>query len=160
MRLKTYVSLITIVSIAAIGGLFIVKKPDGTPWLTLEDVTHSSSNITRVYRWKEQGTWSYAGEIPDDIPVELVEMIEINPDTNLIQGLKPEKSEDQNKGLQTLSSFGQNESNSKQEGSSSMSIPVPLTIQPDQLNQLFEDAKSIQSFMNERTNSLDAQTDY
>jgi len=155
MKFKTYVSLITLVTIAAIGGLFVLKKPDGTPWITIGDMAGSpASKITKVYRWKENGSWSFAGQMPEGVPPELVEMIEINPDTNLIQGLRPEK------GLQITSSQDQQDGSDTPDRGSYMSIPVPLTVQPDQLNKLFEDAKNIQNVMNERTNVLNTQTNY
>lgn len=165
MKFKSFVFMITFIGIAAFTGLFFMKKPDGSAWLEWQDLASgpgalSVSNNTKVFRWKEDGSWSYAGEMPEHIAPEMVEEIEINPDTNLIQGLKPEPESEQTiPGIAGALPGISSESSNNGTGSN-LSVPVPLTIQPDQLQKLFEDAKAIQQQMNNRTDNLDIQVDY
>jgi len=83
---KIFLYLLSIIVIIALMGLFVIKKPDGQAWLSLDDLsfkTHEIENTVKsltnkfsvaydnytkeddsqlkIYRWKDNnGNWSYS----------------------------------------------------------------------------------------------------
>lgn len=161
MKFKPFIFILSLIGIGALAGLFVLKKPDGTAWLTFNDLglnlptTMSVNSIdipgkTTIYRWKDGDSWSFSGEFPEGVDPALVEITYINPDTNLIQGLRPAKDSS------TEDLSGQLPD--KLEPDQDFTMPVPLTIQPDQVLKLLEDARNMQGVMDDRVDEIDAAT--
>lgn len=150
------------VLVLGLAGPFILKKDDGTPWMDArefipdvqswgrdlkawwartkrqvpESVGGGDGEKTTVYRWQaEDGSWQFS----DKPPVQgSAETITVDPNANLIQGLPEPEPEPQ-----------------EQEESSGVNMPVPMTISPDQVKKLKEDAEAIQQIMDDRARQLD-----
>ena len=84
-------------------GLFVLKSPDGTPWLSLSDFTPDTGSLeltiddltpeitsqTRdevpMYRWRDaRGNWQFSDQPPEGIEAELVTI-----DTTVNRNLLP-----------------------------------------------------------------------
>ncbi len=86
MKLTTKLLLLGIVGVAA--APFILKKPDGTPWLSLEEITSSAKQTAtqavekaiprpaqKMYRWQDsQGKWHYSDQPSDQFTSRKVEL--------------------------------------------------------------------------------------
>jgi len=146
-------------------GLFVMKRPDGQTWLSLNEVTPDlqqtkfevkqfskdaiktiknvfndeseevNKNVT-VYRWKdEKGNWHFS-----DKPNEKTEKVIL--DSSKITVL-PSFKKDANK---TEITSNKNES--------SFSIPTPTTIAPDKIKDLIQDANNIQNLIDNREKQI------
>jgi len=153
------------VLVLGLAGPFILKKPDGTPWMDArmllpdvqswgreltawwektkhkapESVGGGGGKPTEVYRWRaEDGSWQFS----DKPPVQgSAETIAVDPNANLIQGLpepepeiEPEKAEAKDSGI---------------------NLPMPMTISPDKVQKLKQDAEAVQQLMDDRARQLD-----
>ena len=160
MRLA--IKFFTFVLVLGLAGPFLLKKPDGTPWMDArelipdvqswgreltawwektkhkapESVGGGGGKPTEVYRWRaEDGSWQFS----DKPPVQgTAETITVDPNANLIEGLPEPEPEP--------------EKEAKEPG---INMPMPMTISPDKVKKLKEDAESIQQLMDERARKLD-----
>lgn len=151
-------------------GLFFIKKPDGTPWLSLNDLKPdvSLTSVTEtiedmvpqqsvggekgkvpVYRWKnEAGAWQFSDTPPNHA---LAEQILVDTDLNrdLAEKIK----------IQTAKKNTEQESKTtfiKDSGANDSSIPSVTTISPSKIGQLVNDAKNVQKMMDDRTKQLES----
>lgn len=157
--MKSFVYLISIISIIALAGLFVFKQPNGQAWLSLDgllpttqvineklnlvtnkvhDIFESNKteidNKVKVYRWKDSnGNWSYS-----DKPKESMKNEEMQFDPNNIVVLPAFN-------VPTVNSSG---SNSK-EKHDSVSTNTLMT-SPNKVLELYKDAKNVQKLMDER----------
>ena len=139
--------------ILGVAGLFVLKKPDGTPWLALNDFIFDTSSakdlidditpnsIRRpdevvVYRWQDaEGNWQFSDKPASDSTVE-----QVTVSTHLNRDLVPEQEktvdespkEDRSKALLIKDS----------------SIP-PTTPSLDKTSKLIRDAQNIQNLVDE-----------
>ncbi|MGH1372047.1 MAG: hypothetical protein ACRBBW_08435 [Cellvibrionaceae bacterium] len=161
--MRLMIKFFIFILVLGLGAPFILKKPDGTPLMDarelIPDVTAWSTDIggwwnrikrkapevtgdiisgeeTTVYRWQApDGSWQFS----DTPPVQgEAEKITVDPNANLIEGL-PEKVEPEPE-------------QSQQPG---VDLPLPMTISPDQLKKLKQDAENIQNLMNDRAQQMD-----
>ena len=169
MRLKSFVYLAVMVSLLALGGLFVLKKPNGQPWLTLADlglnnpiqsiknielptVSGSDGGQTTVYRWRDQNGWQFSDTFPEGFSADQVKEITINPDTNLIQGFKlPEPEPVTEPSVAAKPKSGEDTLGSQLLNN----IPLPMTIQGEELQQLINDAKGLQNLSDEQAQALE-----
>ena len=96
--MKLFLYLISVIVIIALMGLFVIKKPDGQAWLSLDDLsfnTHEIENTVKsltsklsvvhdnytkeddsqlkIYRWKDsKGNWSYSDNPESEMQSEEV----------------------------------------------------------------------------------------
>ncbi len=160
--MRLMIKFFIFILVLGLGAPFILKKPDGTPlmdarefipdvkawsmdingwWHRMKrkapDVTGGivSEEETTVYRWQApDGSWQFS----DTPPVQgTAEKITVDPNANLIEGL-PEKIEP----------------DPEPEQDSAVEMPVPMTISPDKLKRLKEDAENIQNLMDDRAEQL------
>lgn len=95
-----------VILIVGICGLFVLRDPEGDPWLKVSDFMPDVSAIefqwlqfvrkvfpkqettaqtTKVYSWRDSsGTWQLSDSPPED---QQAEMFYIDPNRNTIQGL-------------------------------------------------------------------------
>ena len=150
--------------VLGIAGLFFIKKPDGTPWLSLDDFIPDARSIKNtlddampeqiigggesesvaVYKWRDSnGTWQYSDRPPKGLEAEQI-FVSSNANRDLspapLPTIDPEPAENKNGRAVFIKD-------------SSLS---PTTIAPDKIATLIEDAKNIQNLVDERQKILDA----
>jgi hypothetical protein len=159
--MKLFIKLMCLLVALALVGPFILKAPNGQPFLSLSQVLpvisfkmpnfpswemipnlfNSHAGETKVYRWAgENGGLQYSNIKPKHTEYEI---LWLDPDTNLIQGL----SADISTPLQT-SSPAYKKPEIKQ--------PSMLSIPPKQLKKLQEDVNNVQSLMDTRNKTLES----
>lgn len=178
--MKFFIKLLLLLLVLGMAGPFFLKRPDGSPWMTLDQVmptnelpnseglksqlsyqlqktkqwlsntipkfasesgpdSSSGSEATKVYRWKgSDGSWQLSDQPPADGQAE---MILVDPNTNLIQGLSEPVEEEIV------------EQTPAQERS--VGVPLPMTVPLDQVSKLQEDAKKVQEQLNKRNEALE-----
>lgn len=178
--MKFFIKLLLLLLVLGMAGPFFLKRPDGSPWMTLDQVmptnelpnseglksqlsyqlqktkqwfsntmpkfasesgpdSSSGSEATKVYRWKgSDGSWQLSDQPPADGQAE---MILVDPNTNLIQGLSEPVEEEIV------------EQTPAQEPS--VGVPLPMTVPLDQVSKLQEDAKKVQEQLNKRNEALE-----
>ena len=153
-------------------GLFVVKKPDGTPWLNIKDFLPDQSSITeisqtankalknaessighpdsnkistagKIYRWKDQqGNWQFSDTPPENLPAETMQ-VSGNLNRDLAEPATVNKE--------------------KPEATSPSSTAVPSTsplsaFSPEKVQKLMEDTEKVKSLMENREKHLNQQT--
>ncbi len=159
--MRLMIKFFIFILVLGLGAPFILKKPDGTPWMDArqfipevkswsQDIKNwfskmereipssvggSAGEKTTVYRWRApDGSWQFSDKPPVQVESET---IIVDPNANLIEGL-PEPLEPE-----------------VEEEESGVNMPVPMTISPDQLKKLKQDAENIQQLMDDRAQQLD-----
>lgn len=163
MKMGLFIKLIATIGVIAFAGLFVLKKPDGAPWLTLQDLGFripefklpkvskddplGASSDTQVYKWKENGTWHYSEKLPTHLSPDQVEQLSINPDTNLIPAVKVKKEPE----LETPE-----QKSEPLDPSNELPTQPPGILNPQGIKDLIEDAQGVQQLMDERSKQIDA----
>lgn len=159
--MRLMIKFFIFILVLGLGAPFILKQPDGTPWMDarqfIPEVKHwpqdiknwfnamgreipssmsdSEAEKTTVYRWRAaDGSWQFSDKPPVQVESET---IIVDPNANLIQGLPqpmPAETEVEKTDIE---------------------VPVPMTISPDQLKKLKQDAENIQQLMDDRAQQLD-----
>lgn len=116
------------------------------PALTLPqpEQGRTANQPVQLYRWRDgDGVMQFSNELP---PAGVVyEVVEVNPDSNLIPALPPAK--------------GATEEAATEGGDGpAVSIPSPLTVSPGEALQLLEDAKNLREQSKERLRQQEALT--
>ena len=164
--MKLYVRFLAFVLVLGVVGLFVLKRPDGSPWLdykammpdwqsmkyqvesSVTEMTQEAAKISgsentgevKVYRWKgPDGAWVFS----DSPPVQGdVDEVWVDPNQNLIQGIDLSKPD-------TVDAETQE--------AASPSLPLPMTVAPGQVKKLMEDARGVQDLMDQRQQALEQQ---
>ena len=147
--MSLFYKLIILGLILALAAPFIMKKPDGTPFMTwqqlMPDTIQSAvKKDTKLYRWKDdKGHWQYTDTPPENNQAEQIAVkttINSMKTIELPEGYQPQKEEPENQP-------GQN---------SGLSLPTtaPLTEVP----KLLEDIDGIQEKYDARQGQIDAAT--
>ena len=151
--------------VLGIAGLFFIKKPDGSPWLSLEQfkpdisvsavkgviddvgpsqLAENKGDTVQVYRWKDtEGNWQYSDTPPSNINAEQVLV-----NTNLNRDLVPEF----NASPKVEKTSGGGKAFLIRNGGT----PSPTTVSPNNVGQLVEDAKNVQNLVNDRAKQLES----
>lgn len=143
--------MITLVAIAFAGPM-LMTKPDGTPfmeapWQSSDQSSDNSSINTSqsFYKWQgEDGIWHYSDQ---PMAGQNIETVTVNTDTNLIQGLRIEKKDN-----------NETEKKPEQAKADIPSIPLPMTVPMDKVSEMLENANNMQQLMDERKNKIDQAT--
>lgn len=163
--MKLFIKFLLFMVVLGVAGLFVMKRPDGQPWLNPADFTPDTSAAerfighvknwlggfgddnaepepfgqTKVYRWQDKdGYWQLSDTPPPGIEADVTY---IDPDRNMIQGIRSQpQPEPQNQGASDLPS----------------GVPLPLTISPSKVQKLMDDAKQVQETLNQRNQDMDA----
>ncbi|MBX2810029.1 MAG: DUF4124 domain-containing protein [Cellvibrionaceae bacterium] len=143
-------------------GLFVIKKPDGTAWLSLgqlmpdvqgiktsvDDVIPSqvlggSEENVSVYRWQDaEGNWQFSDTPPDHSNAE-----QIRVNTHLNRDLVPK--------LHTAPTPAAESKSGKAVFLKDSTNFSPTTVSPDKISELINDAKDVQGLMDNRQQQLD-----
>lgn len=161
--MKIFVRLMLLLVVLGLAGPFFLKRPDGQPWMNANDVMPDTSPVerlltdvkamiaswfgddsvepigqTKVYRWKSpEGHWQLSDTPPQGIDADV---IFVDPDTNLIQGLRAAPAAP----------------DTRVDAGVPSGIPMPLTISPKQVKKLMDDARAVQQTLNQRNQDLEA----
>ncbi len=164
--MKLYVKFLFFILLLAVAGLFFIHKPDGQPWLSADDfipdvsgwmaqasnmlhgaerqldkATSSDPNAgkTKVYKWRDSaGNW-HLSDKPIGAAGGRDEVMHVDPDTNLVGGMRESTAEVEQ---------------SRSDGVSN-TVPLPMTVSPDKVGKLIDDAKAVQDLMDNRSKQLD-----
>lgn len=168
--MKWIIKLLSLILVVGVTGLFILKRPDGKPWLTLEEFgfdialvgktfqsllsslsqqseTALSGNdhqpkTIMVYKWRDvEGNWQYSDKPPTDRDELVVETLKINSNTNIVPARK------------TSELVEKKPSNSVELEQDK--VPLPLSASPAQIKELVEETKKVQQLSNQRQELLD-----
>lgn len=162
--MKLIVRFFSFIFVLGFAGFFFIKKPDGTPWLSLNDLIPSKESISdtlgqvvpdqvvggdggkvSVYRWKDkEGNWQFSDTPPDNLVVE-----QILVSTDLNRDLAPAELE------------LEDEPEAKPKSGKAVLIGdgpslSPTTISPDKIGKLIDDANNVQNLMNDRQKQIDS----
>jgi len=174
--MKLFVKVMLVLLVLGLAGPFFMKKPDGSPWMTVDDVLPNKASLThqwqrfngwlsslssgvgrqlgneqmgktQVYRWQAaDGSWRFADKPPVGAESEGgVETIYVDPNTNMIEGLAIEPVIEPSA-----------EGDAASAGISS--IPLPMTVSPEQAQKMMNDARNIQTLVDERSQVLEKMT--
>lgn len=152
MKITTKLVLLGLVGITA--APFILKKPDGTPWLSLADITRQtdqgikevqsvlpSKQTTQMFKWQDkEGRWHFS-----DQPSDQYQSREVTLDA----------AYNQMKHIELPDGFGgQNNKTEEQQGSQDGSS-VPLTTAPlEKVPDMLKEIEKVQDRMEERQKIL------
>lgn len=145
--------------VLGLGGLFILKKPDGSPWLSAKDFIPDTSSLKEaipdqiiggndgnvaVYKWKDsEGNWQFSDKPPTNTNAQQVLV-----DTNLNRDLAPTAP------VKSLTS-----SNSNKTGKAILIKDSSINsgvLSPGNAATLINDAKNVQNIVDERQKQLEA----
>lgn len=146
-------------------GLFVLKKPDGSPWLSIADFTPDTTLIKNdalslinkvkkttasdtgekkqggIYRWKDaNGQWQFSDTAPTDQTAETI-TVSGNLNSDLSEKYTPPKKPE-------------NKIVDKPEASNSI---IPSTLSPEKISKLMKDANNVQQLMDERASQMEKQ---
>jgi hypothetical protein len=170
--MKLILSMFSLLLIMGFAGLFVLKKPDGSPWLSwqemLPDLSIDSVKTTvtdalptqtlgggdadavTVYRWQDaEGNWQYSDKAPENAAAEMV-MVE----TDLNRDLSPEYKVP-NKPL--AKSSGPKVKMIRD--SSTNEVRTTDVLSPEKMKSLIGDAKNVQKLIDEHAAAQKQQLD-
>ncbi len=92
----------------------------------------------QAYKWRDKdGVVHYSSEPPPDS--ESAELLQVDPNTNLVQGLRPSESQE----AETAETTPQ------------AALPQGTVYNPENIRKLIDDAKKVQETLNERNAELE-----
>lgn len=167
--MKLVIKLLLLILVFGVSGLFILKRPDGNPWLSVEafglDIAMAGKEIERVtrvfaqqdkttqsrndgksqsikvYKWRDpDGSWKYSDKPPADRDELVVETMMINSNTNVVPARKLSETAEKKP--------------SNPVGLEQDKVPLPLSVSPSQIKDLAEEAKKVQQLSHQRDESL------
>ncbi len=156
--------------VLGLAGLFVLKQPDGTPWLSLNDFAPDLSKVATsveglintltpdtsstnsdadtqngIYRWKDaNGQWQFSDTAPSGLQAETVELSgELNRD--LVEQYTPPEP------ITRTNTAEPNPSNTN-------NSVIPATLSPEKISELIKDANNVQQLMDDRATKIDQYT--
>jgi hypothetical protein len=164
--MKLIITFFSFLLVLGFSGLFVLKKPDGTTWLTLDTIIPALSfdsikesvgealpdqiiggngEQVMVYKWKDaEGNWQFSDKPPEEKRVEQV-MLSTRLNRDLVPALKTVNSSDV-----------QPDSDNKTPLMKQAPSISPTTIAPGKISKLIDDARNVQTLMNDRQAQLEA----
>ena len=158
--MRKYIHLLLLLLLFAVIFPFAYPLKDGKPMLSWSDLrmpkmpsvtlpelpgtgetARDANQPVTLYRWQGADGSPQFGSEPPAKGVKY-EVVEVNPDANLIQALPPSDTPD------TAGTEG--------EKSTASSFPSPLTVSPGEAMQLMDDAKKIRQMSEERLRQHEA----
>lgn len=160
--MRKFIRLLLLLLLFAVIFPFTFPWKDGKPMLNLSDIrmpnlasvtlpelpgtgegSRESNQPVTLYRWQgADGSTQFGSEPPAE--GSNYEVVEVNPDANLIQALPPSVPAEADKSAEAKAP--------------SSPLPSPLTVSPGEAMQLMEDAKKIQQISEERLRQHEALT--
>lgn len=164
--MKWLIKILMIVLILFMSNLFLFKTMDGDPSLEARnpipdfitkmldfkkwgrDISKASGKAmgseragqTKIYRWKAaDGTQQFSNFPPTGVTYETVW---VDPDANIIESTKP-------------SAPASVSASTTEATTSQVNMPSLLTVSPDKVKKLVQDAKNVQQLADDRTKTLE-----
>jgi len=161
------IKFVSFLLVLGVAGLFFIKKPDGQPWLSMDDLIPDTSSIKRsisdampdqvvggsgstfledkvsVYKWKDaEGNWQFSDTTPSGVEAQQVLVgTDVNRDlAPLPPPTRAPSSESSSSGKTVLI---------KDSGFS------PTTVSPDKISKLVDDANGVQELVDKRQQQLE-----
>lgn len=164
--MKIFVYLLSCVLLISIGSLFVIKKPDGTTWISLDDFSPKTSLIDKakafkknivsktkalinieedprtIYKWKdEKGVWHYSDKQLDKSINQENNLSEVWDIPNNLTVIPAEPPFIKSKKIDTHKS--------------NTDSVVSNLEKNNKINALINDAKGVQELMGQRTKIID-----
>jgi hypothetical protein len=152
--MKRPIFIMCVLVAIAFAGPILLKKPDGSAFIdspmdflstnSTGSKNNEPSNITHqsFYKWQDDdGTWHYSDQPQAG---KNIETVTVNTNTNLIQGLRREKSKE----LAVI----EKKSESKIE---SLAMPLPMTVPIEKISKMLQNANNIQQLMDDRNQQIE-----
>lgn len=143
MKLK--IGMMLVILVVAMAAPYFIKGRDGKPLMAFGpeqpvDILSSDKTRQQYMKWQdENGLWHFGDEVPEGV---VAQVVSVDTAANVIRSVKlPEKEP---------------EEKAKADKESTTGIPLPMTVQPEQLSQMMDDAANVQQLMNDRTKQLDS----
>jgi len=137
-------------------GLFVMKNPDGQPWLSAEDFvpeisfrnifpknifaseTDAEDGAVSVYRWRNaQGQWEFSDIPPEGLEAEKM-IVSTNANRDLYTSAKEKPAEEKSP-----------------KGPSVADRLSPTTVSPAKIATLVSDAEGVQKLLDDRKTTMD-----
>lgn len=170
--MKIFIKLMILVLVLGLAGPFVLKGPDGRPWMSVDDLGINSGALSwERLSLRAKGLWS---EVTGGVsritggepargtriyrwrdsegnwqysdrpnPNGVSETIVVDSNTNVIQATPLSQPETKKESEVTAQS-------------PQIGVPLPLTVNPGQVSKLIKDAKQVQELMNQRNDALEA----
>jgi len=139
--MKSKIAVVVIILVAALAAPYFIKGPDGKPLLSLHNETDAQQSTEQTrqtfYKWQDdQGQWHFADEVPAGVNAVAVE---VDTAANVLQSV-------------TLPAEVAAEK-PQPEAPAEVSAPsvLPMTVDPAAIPKLIDDAKNIQTLLDERS---------
>ncbi len=106
-------------------------------------VNEHKSEVVTVYRWRDKdGTWSYGSQPPENTKFEA---LNVNPDTNLIQGLRQADEETDTQKTTTIIQSGEKDE-----------APSLMGYSAEDVSKIMQSAKEARAAMEQRYQQQEA----
>lgn len=161
--MSLFIKCLVFLTVLGLAGFFVLKGPDGKPFLSPSDFIPNRNNINvnveqilpeavinnaeTVYRWRDQnGVWQFSDTAPDNVSAE-----EIQVDTHSNSDIAPPAPKPLTVPPTPPASgqaifIGENNEGKRE---------VDTSMTPDNIKQLLEDANNVQSVMDERNTQIE-----
>ena len=141
--MKFKIIMLMLILVAAMMAPYFIKGRDGQSLFNLAepDKGTESTNSTRqmYYKWQdENGSWHFGDNPPEGVTLHPVS---VDTAANVIQSVKINRPEEQQRSTNTAPT--------------TPGLPVPLTVDPTQVEQMIEDAENVQQLLDDRQKQLD-----
>lgn len=165
MAMKLFVKLMGLMLVLALAGPFIMKGPDGRPLMEIADVKagiarqwralttdvgraagNENAGQVEIHRWRdENGQWHYSD---GDNAAPDAEVLMVDPNVNVMDAPR-QVARPVNPARETGTAVA-----APAEGKPGIDIPLPMTISPGQVKQVVDDAKGLESVLQDREKEL------
>lgn len=142
MKLK--IGMMLVILVVAMAAPYFIKGRDGKPLMAFGpeqpiDILSSEKTRQQYMKWQdENGVWHFGDEVPEGVTPQVVS---VDTAANVIRSVKlPEK---------------ESENDQQHSDPATPSVPLPMTVAPEQISQMMDDAANVQQLMNDRTKQLD-----
>lgn len=143
MKLK--IGMMLMILVVAMAAPYFIKGRDGKPLMAFGpekpvDILSSAKTRQQYMKWQdENGLWHFGDEVPEGV---VAQVVSVDTAANVIRSVKlPEKEPEEKE---------------KTDKGNTPGVPLPMTVQPEQLSQMMDDAANVQQLMNDRTKQLDS----
>lgn len=139
MKIKIAIMLLVLLILSSIPFIWRSSLPTGgVVQSPMRDVISNAKTQQIFYKWQdEQGRWHMGDEPPEGVKLH---PIEVDTAANI---------------LQPVVAPNRKTPEAVKSPESSVTLPSPLTIRPEQVKTLLQDAQNVQQLMNERTQQIE-----
>lgn len=139
MKIKIAIMLLVLLILSSIPFIWRSSLPTGgVVQSPMRDVISNAKTQQIFYKWQdEQGRWHMGDEPPEGVKLH---PIEVDTAANILQPVVAPKATSPDTIKQPSVGLG---------------LPSPLTIQPEQVKTLLQDAQNVQQLMKERTQQIE-----